>query len=483
MGKIKWQYFVKREGMPLLLEDILFQVYPFSSPVFKKRDIKVGQDYIKIEPGGYFYFDQDSFSLSGRRVRNYILSHLRSAQKLLPQCLEEGRRIIKFSDKVHRYSIRHKLDWIYIVDSWNKLKEYYQYFVYWMIVPQSADNWLENYLRFKIIRPKLKKYGIEKWHEDEILAVLIKPVRKTFAERAEVELEKLADFVRKNNLSLRGRLVKQRIDKFLEKFGWLKTHFWSGRPYSKNDIESKIKVLLKHERHKKVNVPGFAYLAKYLRLSAKEKKIIRVIQDIVFIRTYRSDVISYSGERLKPFFTKIARKLGVRYTDLMWMLVKEFDQVIARNKVSATLLRELRERQKDNFTYCWIKGKVKIIKHNTTKVSDDIYDGIAVIKGKTAFAGIARGKAKIVLTHKDFIKVKKGDILVTNMTSPAFVNLLKKTAGFITDEGGITCHAAIIARELKKPCIIGTKVATQVLQDGDLVEVDADKGVVRVINQ
>ena len=69
------------------------------------------------------------------------------------------------------------------------------------------------------------------------------------------------------------------------------------------------------------------------------------------------------------------------------------------------------------------------------------------------------------------------------MTSPAFVNLLKKTAGFITDEGGITCHAAIIARELKKPCIIGTKVATQVLQDGDLVEVDADKGVVRVINQ
>ncbi len=324
MGKIKWQYFIKREGMPLLLLDTLFQVYPLSSPVFQKRDIKVGQDYIKIEQGRYFYFDQGSFSLSGRRVRDYILAHLRSAQKLLPQCLEEGRRIIKFSDKVHHYSVQQKLDWIYIVDSWNKLKKYYQYFTYWLIVPQSADSWLEDYLRSKIIRPRLKRYSIKNWDEDKILAVLIKPTRKTFTEQAEVELENLADFVKENNLSLRSGLIQQRIDEFLEKFGWLKTHLWSGRSYSKNDIESKIKVLLRHERHKKVNAPNFAYLAKRLHLSAKERKTIRVIQDIVFIRTYRSDVISYSGERLKPFFIKIAKKLGIRYADLMWMLVGEF---------------------------------------------------------------------------------------------------------------------------------------------------------------
>ena len=58
---------------------------------------------------------------------------------------------------------------------------------------------------------------------------------------------------------------------------------------------------------------------------------------------------------------------------------------------------------------------------------------------------------------------------------------MKIALAFVTDEGGITCHAAIIAREMKKPCIIGTKFATQVLKDGDLVEVDADAGVVRII--
>ena len=68
------------------------------------------------------------------------------------------------------------------------------------------------------------------------------------------------------------------------------------------------------------------------------------------------------------------------------------------------------------------------------------------------------------------------------MTMPRYLPAMVRAAAFVTDEGGITCHAAIIAREMRKPCIIGTKIATQVLKDGDMVEVDADNGVVRKIN-
>jgi pyruvate,water dikinase len=67
------------------------------------------------------------------------------------------------------------------------------------------------------------------------------------------------------------------------------------------------------------------------------------------------------------------------------------------------------------------------------------------------------------------------------MTVPDLVSAMKRAAAIVTDEGGVTCHAAIISRELKKPCIIGTKVATKVFKDGDLVEVDANKGIVRII--
>ena len=70
---------------------------------------------------------------------------------------------------------------------------------------------------------------------------------------------------------------------------------------------------------------------------------------------------------------------------------------------------------------------------------------------------------------------------MTEMTTPEFVPAMLKAAAIITDEGGITCHAAIVAREMKKPCIIGTKIATKVLKDGDLVEVNADNGVVKLV--
>lgn len=77
----------------------------------------------------------------------------------------------------------------------------------------------------------------------------------------------------------------------------------------------------------------------------------------------------------------------------------------------------------------------------------------------------------------------QGDILVTGMTRPEYIHLAKKSAGIITDAGGILSHAAITARELKIPCIIGTKHATKILKDGDVVQVDAENGVVRILEK
>lgn len=105
------------------------------------------------------------------------------------------------------------------------------------------------------------------------------------------------------------------------------------------------------------------------------------------------------------------------------------------------------------------------------------------VKGVVANKGNVHGVVRVVLSSKDFHKVNPGDILVTTMTSVDFVPVMQKAAAFVTNEGGITSHAAIVAREMNKPCIIGTKIATQVLRDGDEVEVDAAKGVVRVLKR
>lgn len=109
--------------------------------------------------------------------------------------------------------------------------------------------------------------------------------------------------------------------------------------------------------------------------------------------------------------------------------------------------------------------------------------GIQQISGTPAFKGNVKGTVKIVIGERDFSKIMEGDVLVSSTTRPDFLPVMKKVVGFITNEGGLLSHAAIVARELKKPCIIGTKIATKVLKDGDYVEVNADTGVVKILKR
>ena len=82
-------------------------------------------------------------------------------------------------------------------------------------------------------------------------------------------------------------------------------------------------------------------------------------------------------------------------------------------------------------------------------------------------------------SHRDIAKIKKGEILVAPKITPKYVPAMEKAIAIITDEGGLLSHAAIVSREMGIPCVVGTKIATQVLKDGDRVEVDANKGIVR----
>ncbi len=93
---------------------------------------------------------------------------------------------------------------------------------------------------------------------------------------------------------------------------------------------------------------------------------------------------------------------------------------------------------------------------------------------------IGNGGTVRVMSHKTrFSTFKKGEILVAIDTNPVFLPLIKKTKAIITDHGGVTSHAATLAREFKIPAVIGTKVATKVLKTGDRVEVDTKTGIVK----
>jgi len=122
-----------------------------------------------------------------------------------------------------------------------------------------------------------------------------------------------------------------------------------------------------------------------------------------------------------------------------------------------------------------------LLSENNIELEKATAEGIAEIKGTPAYKGVVRGRVKKIRSFADMKDFAPGDVLVTEMTNPDYVPIMKKAAAVVTDEGGTTCHAAIASRELKVPCVVGTKIATQVLKDGDMVEVDADKGIVKIL--
>ncbi len=136
--------------------------------------------------------------------------------------------------------------------------------------------------------------------------------------------------------------------------------------------------------------------------------------------------------------------------------------------------------------YVYCKGKVHatpayqhVFKQNGYVYVEDKVEGNS-LKGVVAFSkGIVKAKVQVLFAVEDVSKFQEGRVMVTPMTMPDFIPAMKKASAIVTDEGGVTCHAAIVSRELGIPCVIGTKVATKLFKDGDEVEVDTVNGVVR----
>ena len=111
------------------------------------------------------------------------------------------------------------------------------------------------------------------------------------------------------------------------------------------------------------------------------------------------------------------------------------------------------------------------------KVDTDVSE----FSGNPTSPGVVRGKVRIALNPDESKNILDGEILVCGMTSPDYVPAMKHAGAIVTDEGGLLSHAAIISRELGKPCVVGTKVATKVLKSGYLVEIDANNGIIKIL--
>ncbi len=120
---------------------------------------------------------------------------------------------------------------------------------------------------------------------------------------------------------------------------------------------------------------------------------------------------------------------------------------------------------------------------NKQEKEQEILANITEIKGSVASSGVASGKIRIIFTNDDVINFKRGEILVSVATNPTYMPAMEKAIAIVTDEGGLLSHAAVVSRELRIPCIVGTKIATKVLKEGEYVHVDATKGIITILKK
>jgi phosphohistidine swiveling domain-containing protein len=196
------------------------------------------------------------------------------------------------------------------------------------------------------------------------------------------------------------------------------------------------------------------------------------------------EVFFQAGAILKKnLFPKIARSLGLSVNDLRYFYYWEISDGLTgkKIKISEILARKRGYGILANGNNVQSLSAIEV-KDLEKKIVSKKYLSRQIL-GNTACRGKVTGIAKIIISPKEFSKFKAGDILVTAMTTPDYVPIMKKAAAFVTDEGGISCHAAIVAREMHKPCVIGTKIATKILRDGDRVEVNADKGIINILRR
>lgn len=256
---------------------------------------------------------------------------------------------------------------------------------------------------------------------------------------------------------------------------WKLQHFL--KELSKHKDANKLNLL---ENYQKLTQEEQITTFKKYRLSSDNLRAINCLQVMNFLQDERKRVTNESYPFLeKKIIREISRRTGIPNDELWLMVPEEIKAALAGEKKSFAHRKEACAVEIHNGTFV-IHEKLPdfLIEPNYTEDQN-----LDFIRGTTASRGIVRGFVKNCKTSQEIKKMKKGDILVAPATTPDYIMGFRLASAVITDEGGLTSHAAVVSREMNLPCIIGAKNASDVLRDGDFVEADANSGIIKILER
>lgn len=318
----------------------------------------------------------------------------------------------------------------------------------------------------------LRKYNADTAENFQLLS---SPSQISFLSQAQTALWE----IKRANGAKQQNLIK----KFISDFGWIENNYVAANALTGKEVLAKaIKQAHPANNNAKKTQTAKQDLIKKLKLTAQEKFVIQTIDYGAVWQDERKKFMLKAMGRTERVIQEISSRLGLNLDVFKFITPQEIN---LKNLSNKTFLKKLKVRHPRSVYYV-LGGVGKTVSGEglTTILSlieKPSFQQAQELFGMVANKGFATGRVRVCQSLGDIHKVKKGEILVASMTRPEFLPAMQKAAGFVTDEGGITSHASIVSREMDKPCIIGTKLATKIFKTGDLVEVDANKGIVKKI--
>jgi len=497
--KIEWEFLVDRAYLPLS--------YSLNAFVNNRKYIRRYLDISEEGTTGQIFYPNDVYWVKGlttevaaKEIEHHTTEGNEYLWRMARICEDRGEKLlIDLKNKISRGSVENlsarELEALF---GWavEEIKD----FSIFITIPWM----MENYLNSLITKVVEKAVGNQ---AQEVLAKLLLPIKINASSKETPAIWRLAGTILKDD-GLKAIFQKQEnvkeelmqhyseflkeIDDFINDYGWIHVRWFKGTPITRDNVIERLLSTIKENPEEKIveleknkgRIFKFANdFAEKHSLSTEEKDTIFLIKEYVYIRTYRTDTLSQAFYALFPLIEKVAERLKLTIDDCLYhseaelrkKLIGEdlFIDVEARKKMWAIFVVD------DEYEIYSGEADVEKLKKEQGVLRG--IENISEVKGQSAFKGSVKGKAKIVLDPHDIPKVEKGDVLVAVMTFPSYIAAMERAVAFVTDEGGILCHASIIAREMKKPCVISTKMATKVFKDGDIVEVDANSGIVKKI--
>ncbi len=316
------------------------------------------------------------------------------------------------------------------------------------------------------------------------VADLLAPAASSAPTLQRMDLLRLASATNADGADSDGRL-----DALFQKWSWVLYGF-VGPAWSREACRSEFNALCQQtkaalqkqlaeleQRPAAVQAKRDALMEKY-GFDADLRQLTMTIVGFAQTKYQRKENFTHAHFHYHAILSEMARRLGLSIRQVRMLTPDETHDALVDGKLPDLALRG---------KFCVYEhehGDVRVLNETQARAVDarvprtDVA-ALGALEGQCACPGQARGSAVIVNTEKDVHKLQDGDVLFSYATAPELMAAIRKASAIVTDRGGVTCHAAIVSRELGIPCLIGTKVGTQWIRDGETVHVDATAGFVR----